>query len=84
MNVDQGSYPFVCITREQLTSRLFDSRGIPELLRSHPLPSKSEMDQRRDAASLMTCPPLEYTIGRRPEKVGAHEIPVRRRRGRVA
>ena len=80
MNVDQGSYPFVCITREQLTRRLFDSRGIPELLRSHSIAVKSEMDQRRDAASLMTCPPLEYTIGRRPEKVGAgSQIPVRRR-----
>ena len=80
MNVDQGSYPFVCITREQLTRRLFDSRGIPELLRSHSIAVKSEADQRRDAASLMTCPPLEYTIGRRPEKIGAGtQIPVRRR-----
>lgn len=80
MNVDAGRYPFVCITREQITRRLFDSRGLPELLRSYQTAVKSEMDQRRDMASLATCPPLEYQIGRKPEMIGAGaRIPVRRR-----
>lgn len=80
MSVDGGRYPFVAITREQLSRRLLDSRGYPELLRSYQISCKSEMDARRDAASLSTCPPLEYMVGRRPERIGAgSQIPVRRR-----
>jgi hypothetical protein len=80
MSVDNGRYPFVVFTREQLSRRLFDSRGYPELLRSMQISVKREMDSRADAASLSTCPPLEYMIGRRPERIGAgSQIPVRRR-----
>lgn len=80
MSVDAGAYPFVALARESLTRRLLDSRGIPELLKDFQIATKSELDQRRDAASLATCPPLEYVIGRKPEAIGAgSQIPVRRR-----
>jgi len=75
-----GKYPFVAITREHLSRRLLDSRGYPELLRSYQLAVKTEMDARRDRASLSTVPPVEYLVGRRPEKLGpGTQVPVRRR-----
>ena len=77
---DPGRYPFIAITREHLSRRLLDSRGYPELLRSYQLAVKTEMDSRRDAASLTTVPPVEYLVGRRPEKLGpGTQVPVRRR-----
>tara|TARA_R110000850_G_scaffold2980_2_gene13952 strand:+ start:367 stop:2445 length:2079 start_codon:yes stop_codon:yes gene_type:complete len=73
-------YPFVAITREHLSRRLFDSRGYPELLRSYQLAVKTEMDARRDRASMSTVPPMEVLIGRKPEQIGPGSvIPVRRR-----
>ena len=77
---DEGRYPFVCITREHLNHRLLDSRGYPELLKSYELAVKTEIDSRRDRASMSTMPPVEYQIGRRPERLGpGAQIPVRRR-----
>ena len=77
---DPGRYPFIAITREHLSRRLLDSRGYPELLRSYQLAVKTEMDARRDRASLSTVPPVEYLVGRRPEKLGpGTQVPVRRR-----
>ena len=80
MDAMDGDYPFVAITRETISRRLLDSRGYPELLRSFEISVKGELDARRDRASLSTCPPIEYTIGRKPESIGAgSKIPVRRR-----
>ena len=80
MGYDPVRYPFVVITREQLSSRLLDSRGLPELLRSAELAVKTEMDARRDRASLSTVPPLEFTVGRQPARIGpGAKIPGRRR-----
>ena len=80
MSADEGRYPFVAITREHLSRRLLDSRGYPEILRSYQICVKSLMDARKDRESLSTCPPLEYRIGTRPERIGAgSQIPVRRR-----
>jgi len=77
---DEGRYPFVCITREHLNHRLLDSRGYPELLKSYQIAAKTEMDARRDAASMTTMPPFLYSLGRRPERIGpGAQIPVRRR-----
>ena len=77
---DEGRYPFVCITREHLNHRLLDSRGYPELLKSYELAVKTEVDSRRDRASMSTMPPVEYQVGRRPERLGpGAQIPVRRR-----
>ena len=80
MTVDAGRYPFVAITRETISRRLLQSRGYPEILRDIEMAVKSEVDSRRDAASLSTVPPLEYMVGRRPEKIGpGSQVPVRRR-----
>jgi len=79
-NMYGGTYPFVAITREHLSRRLFDSRGYPELLRDYQLAVKTEMDARRDRASMSTVPPIEYQVGRRPERIGpGAQVPVRRR-----
>ena len=76
-------YPFVAITREHLSRRLFDSRGYPELLRSYQLAVKTEMDARRDRASMSTVPPMEVLAGRKPEQVGPGSVIPVRRRGEV-
>ena len=79
-NMYGGTYPFVAITREHLSRRLFDSRGYPELLRDYQLAVKTEMDARRDRASMSTVPPIAYQVGRRPERIGpGAQVPVRRR-----
>jgi hypothetical protein len=80
---DEGRYPFVCITREHLNHRLLDSRGYPELLKSYELAVKTEVDSRRDRASMSTMPPVEYQIGRRPERLGPGAQLGVRRRGEV-
>ena len=80
MDAMDGEYPFVAITRENISRRLLDTRGYPEILRSYELAIKTEMDSRRDRASLSTCPPIEYTIGSKVDSIGAGaKIPVRRR-----
>ena len=83
MSVDAGKYPFVAITREHLSRRLLDSRGYPEMLRSYQQSVKSCMDARKDRESLSTCPPVEYRIGSRPERLGAGSQLAVRRRGDI-
>jgi hypothetical protein len=80
---DPGKYPFVAITREHLSRRLLDSRGYPELLRSYQDACKTELDSRRDRASMSTVPPIETMVGRRPERLGPGAIVPVRRRGEV-
>ena len=82
MNED-GDFPFVAITREQISRRLLDSRGYPELLRSYQIAVKTEMDQRRDAASMSTLPPIEHLVGRAPPALGPGATVAVRRRGEV-
>ena len=75
-----ADYPFVAFPREQISQRLFDSRGWPELLRGYEHGIKTERDARRDQASLSTVPPLEYIVGRQPTSIGpGAKVPVRRR-----
>ena len=77
---DEGRYPFVCITRESLNHRLLDTRGFPDLLKDYQIAAKTEMDARRDRASMSTMPAVEYIVGRKPERIGpGAQIPVRRR-----
>ena len=77
---DEGRFPFVCITRESLNHRLLDSRGYPELLKDYQLAVKTELDARRDRASMSTVPPVEYLANRKPNAIGpGSQIPVRRR-----
>jgi hypothetical protein len=80
LDADDGNYPFVAITRENISRRLLDSRGYPELLRSYEYAVKTCMDQRRDSMSLSTNPAIEHLVGRPPTAVGpGARIPVRRR-----
>jgi hypothetical protein len=83
IDYDEGRYPFVCITRENLNHRLLDSRGYPELLKSYELAVKAEFDSRRDRASMSTMPPVEFVTGRRPERLGPGAQLAVRRRGEV-
>ena len=83
MESDEGRYPFVCITRESLNHRLLDSRGYPELLNSYQIATKTEMDSRRDRASMSTLPPVEHLTGRRPDRIGPGATLAVRRRGEV-
>ena len=83
MSVDAGEYPFVAITRETISRRLLDSRGYCEILRDYQLAVKTEMDSRRDRASLSTVPPIEATVGRRVERIGPGSIVPVRRRGEI-
>lgn len=77
---DEGRFPFVCITRESLNHRLLDSRGYPEILKDYQLAVKTELDSRRDRASMSTVPPVEYLAGKKPNAIGpGSQIPVRRR-----
>lgn len=78
--VHPPEYPFVAFPREQVTNRLMDSRGVPEILRGFEYAIKTEWDSRRDQASLSTVPPVEVLLGRKPERIGPGAvIPVRRR-----
>ena len=80
MSYDEGRYPFVCITRESLNHRLLDTRGFPDLLKDYQIAAKTEMDARRDRASMSTMPAVEYIVGRKPDRIGpGAQIPVRRR-----
>ncbi len=83
MEYDQGRYPFVCITRESLNHRLLDSRGYPELLKSYQIAVKTEMDDRRNRASMSTMPPVEFQAGRKPDRLGPGAHLAVRRRGEV-
>lgn len=78
--VNPAVYPFVAFTRERVSNRMMDSRGLPEILRGFEYAIKTELDSRRDRASLSTVPPIEYLVGRSPGQVGpGSKIPVRRR-----
>ena len=80
VSYDEGRYPFVAITRESLNHRLLDSRGYPELLKDYQIAVKTELDARRDRASMSTVPPIVYTAGRKPSTLGpGSQVPVRRR-----
>jgi len=75
-----AEFPFVAFPREQISQRLFDSRGWPELLRGYEWGIKTERDMKRDQASLSTVPAIEYQVGRQPPQLGpGAQIPVRRR-----
>lgn len=53
-----GRYPFVFFGRESLTQRLWDSRGIPELVMTDQNSLKLLSDAANDNVSLATVPPI--------------------------
>jgi len=74
-----GQYPFTLFRREQLTRRLHDSRGIPEVAMPAQNMIKAHRDSRIDAASIAIIPPLAYPAGRAPARWGpGAKIPERR------
>jgi hypothetical protein len=74
-----GQYPFTLFRREQLTRRLHDSRGIPEVAMPSQNMIKAHRDARIDAASIGIIPPLAYPAGRAPARWGpGAKIPERR------
>lgn len=74
-----GQYPFVIFRREFLSSRMLDTRGIPEPGKSWQDAIKAHRDSRIDAASIAIIPPLGFPMGRPPTKWGpGSRIPERR------
>jgi len=65
-----GLYPFVVFPRELLSRLMLDSRGVPETGRGWQDAIKTEVDARRDHASISTCPPLTHPVGRAPGRIG--------------
>jgi hypothetical protein len=57
LNYDHGLYPFVDFTREHVTARLMDSRGIPELVQTDQDTVKMLHDGSNDNAQVGLLPP---------------------------
>ena len=76
-----GLYPFVPFSMEKLSRLLLDSRGQPEVLRGDQDAIKTEVDSRRDNASLSTCPPMRHPVGREPGRIGPGAFVGERRPG---
>lgn len=65
-----GLYPFVAFPRERLSRLILDTRGAPEVARGFQDAIKTEVDARRDNASLATVPPIRHPVGRAPGRIG--------------
>ena len=76
-----GFYPFVEFPMEKLSRFLLDTRGVPEILRGNQDAIKTEIDARRDNASLSTCPPVTHPVGREPGRIGPGAMVSERRPG---
>jgi hypothetical protein len=76
-----GLYPFVEFPLEKLSRLLLDTRGQPEVLRGNQDAIKTEVDSRRDNASLSTCPPVTHPVGREPGRIGPGAMVSERRPG---
>lgn len=74
-----GEYPFVLHTRETLSRKIHDSRGVPEPIKPYQEQIKAHRDGRIDTASYNILPTLFYPQGRPPGKWGAGaRVPERR------
>ncbi len=74
-----GLYPFVEFNREYLSRLLLDTRGVPEVARGFQDAIKTEIDARRDNASLATVPPVRHPVGRAPGRLGPGTMIAERR-----
>ena len=73
-------YPFVAFPREYRSNRLMDTRGVPELGKGAQDEIKVQQDSRVDRTAMVTCPPKEHPLGRKPLNWGPGDsIGVRRR-----
>lgn len=68
LEYDHGEYPLVWFSREILSERLLDSRGVPELVSTDQQALKLLTDSFADHVSLSTVPPLKAP--RRRGKLG--------------
>jgi hypothetical protein len=76
-----GQYPFIPFPRERLSRLLLDTRGEPEVGGGWQYAIKTEIDARRDNASLSTCPPITHPVGREPGRIGPGAKVAERRPG---
>lgn len=60
-----GKYPFVFFTSEILSTRLTDSRGVPELVQTEQMSVKLLRDSFEDHVQVATLPPLTVPPGSR-------------------
>lgn len=74
-----GEYPFVKHSREVLSRKFHDSRGLAEPGKAFQDQIKAHRDSRCDAASVAILPPVCYPLGRPPTRWGpGARIPERR------
>jgi len=64
-----GKYPFVYFPREVITSRLWDSRGVPELTMTQQTSLKLKHDSFDDYTQLATVPPIKVPANRPRERL---------------
>ncbi|MCE5211243.1 MAG: hypothetical protein LLG40_06790 [Deltaproteobacteria bacterium] len=63
-------YPFVIMQREEISRRIFESRGIPEIAHCWQEQIKIERDSRIDRANMTTCPTMIAPKNRMPDRIG--------------
>ena len=68
LEYSHGQYPFTWFSREVLSERLLDARGVPELVSTDQQALKLLADSFNDNVSLATVPPLK--VPRRRGKLG--------------
>jgi hypothetical protein len=61
---EHGMYPFAPLARENITPRLMDSRGVPEIAAPWQNEIKLQRDSRADRTTIATLPPLIIPSGR--------------------
>ena len=61
---DHGMFPFIPLIRENITPRLLDSRGVPEIVSPWQNEMKLQRDSRADRTTISTLPPLVIPSGR--------------------
>jgi len=63
-NYDHGFLPFIPLVRERIKRRLIESRGMPELLKTHQNDIKRARDFRNDRADIEILPPFRVPASR--------------------
>lgn len=61
---DHGMYPFAPMVRENIATRIMDSRGVPEITAPWQNEIKLQRDSRADRTTIATLPPLIIPSGR--------------------
>lgn len=64
-----GKYPFVVGTQERVSKNLLDSRGVPELVLTDQLVTKSQVDLTIDASQLSAIPSIKMRTKRKDLKL---------------